>query len=211
MRIPVKLKLAIEIPIAKVEIAFQPETDFEVVKWEIVSPQCVKYEVIGEVPDRLIGGIPTKLMLSFAPLDFFREFPVAKFAFVGAIMVDVKIPITFGSWMASRSIDEAKFHELWAESESNFSSTVNLVIPDGDVMEEVIQISNRTFHLAPVKFSIGHTAAFCGAFKGAVSEIEVMLKFMYIEEDLDLSLAIRATSLQAVEVLSRAARQAFLK
>ena len=88
---------------------------------------------------------------------------------------------------------------------------ITLVVPDGDVIQSVIDIVGRKLGIQPVRFELPENmAVFCGVFRCFGFSAGFLLRFVYIEKDLDLSLTVRATTETSGKVICECARKAFL-
>jgi hypothetical protein len=114
----------------------------------------------------------------------------------------VKIPIAIRNWIVNRDVKEL------VEGEE---ITVALMIPDGDVMEGVENIVETVFGLKrqEIEGLEPNFIVMAGVFLAVEREIDVVMKFVYEEENMDLRLTMRGTNPKALEVFARLARDAF--
>lgn len=126
--------------------------------------------------------------------------------------VSTPLPIFFNRWFLPFDIDEESFRSRWASIvDPQLVGIVQLMIPDGDVMEETIKIMKEKFGLEPLKFKIAeNNIVYAGAFKCFNGNIGVLLGFVYDEANMNFSFHVKANVKSAIKVIVDVTRTAFL-
>lgn len=125
--------------------------------------------------------------------------------------IEVTLPVMYARWIEHVEVDKQTYTQRWvAIDQENNQSVVQLVVPDGDVMQSTKELLKTFFGLTPLEIDVpSNIIAACGIFRCYNETIGILMRFFYVEENLDLSLEIRATNSNAVQLMSERAHKAF--
>jgi hypothetical protein len=199
----IRLGVTVRPPRATALVTLDPSKNGALTKFEITSPAFLEFEIANQLPGEVFEGMTVEITVEFRAIHLFKDFPVLRVEIDDKAKVEMKIPISVARWMVDHDVDEIP--------DMDGTVPIDLVIPDGDVMIGVAQIVRRTFGLRPLELpGLGENVMFVsGLFRCVDMDVVVSMKFVYSEPDMDLRLFIDASAQQAIDILSKLARDAF--
>ena len=182
-----------------------------ITQFEVRAPPELKYEVMDPIPESVLEEESVSISIRFIALDIFEQSPKIHIVIDNRNDVDMVIPISMRNWTQHFPLDKDHFSRYLAEvTDPACCKTINLLIPDGDVIQAVCDITLATFGLKPVDLELpDHVVVMAGVFKCLSMTIMVRLEFIYHADDVDLILSIKATTPSAVKVITNLVREAF--
>ena len=112
-------------------------------------------------------------------------------------------------WSEKVDITKQDFVEKWNELEEE--AIDHLVVPDGDVIPEIIRIDGGLFGMSPsLVFPQSNIVAFCLKLAFANDLIVyAMVVFEYMEEEVDLKVKLRSNSRLEIDEIRKKVHKAF--
>ena len=181
-----------------------------ITQFEVKAPPELTYEVMDPVPESVSEEESVSISIRFIAQDIFEQSPKIHIVIDNSNDVDMVIPISMRNWTQHCPLDKDHFSRYLAEvTDPECCRTINLLIPDGDVIQAVCDITLATFGLKPVDLDVPNHVVMAGVFKCLSMTIRVRLEFVYNADEVDLILSIKATTPSAVKVIANLVREAF--
>ena len=200
-------------PNAEVGLEIVAMDDTIITRFEVKSDSRLLYKIGGTAPKAVLAGAHVKISIEFMAIGIFRDVPTIHISYGDDKILEVEVPIALAKWMQPWTMDEKLFTKSWQEiTDPACIRTASLIIPDGDVISAVCEITKATLGLNPVEFDVPkHTVLMSGSFLCWEMTIGVLVKFVYMEDDVDLIFEVRATAQSAVDAIVVLVREAFSK
>ncbi|OHT04905.1 hypothetical protein TRFO_27525 [Tritrichomonas foetus] len=167
---------------------------------------------IGDIPQNIEGGERSSIAVDFVMMEMTDKLPTLNVTINKTENASSPLPVFFNKWMTQFEVDKDSFFSRWATiTDNELTGIVQLMIPDGDVMKETAKIMKKSLGLDPFDFDIPQNNLIsAGAFKCFKVNIGVLLRFVYDEENLNLTLQVKANVKSAIKYICDIAHKAFL-
>ena len=178
--------------------------------FEIESCEQLKFRV-GSVPATLAPGERVSIQIEFVAMQVTDFIPSASIS-MNNQTIKFRLPVLMARWMETLPMDRQTFVTRWnSVTDDNLIKSLQLVIPDGNVMLVVADIVRRKLGLHPAMFEVPpNCLVFCGVFRCFGFNAGFLIRFTYIEADLDLTMTLHATDERGASVVAESIRRAFL-
>ena len=210
----VVVRAAVDYDSPRLQLFINFENKHDDVLWmkdfEIESCEELKFRV-GSVPATLAPGERVTIQIEFVAMSVTAQIPSASINLSGKT-VTFRLPVLMARWMETLPMDRQTFVSRWnSVTDDNLIKSIQLVIPDGNVMSVVADIVRRVLGLQPARFEVPENClVFCGVFRCFGFNAGFLIRFTYVQSDLDLTVTLRATDEQSAVVVSETIRKAFL-
>lgn len=187
--------------------------------FDVASNDDLRFR-IGEVPFSIESQNRSSITIDFVMMNMTDYIPILNITFekrnlddqIDIESVSTPLPILFNRWMLPFEIDKESFFSRWSSIvDTQLVGSLQLMIPDGDVMKETESIMKRALGLDPLKFDLApNNLVAAGAFNCFKVNIGVLIRFVYDEENMDLSFQVKANVKSAIKIITDIVRKEFL-